>query len=86
MEAKIVILKSGDAGEALNKAILSKNNPLADIFYRVDSSGPVTGEGFGLTIVAKIIDRLNGKIWVESELGKGSRFYLALPQTKSLTD
>jgi thiamine transport system substrate-binding protein len=36
--AKITILKSGDAGEALNKAILSKNNPLADIFYGVDNT------------------------------------------------
>ncbi|MBF0572201.1 MAG: thiamine ABC transporter substrate-binding protein [Desulfamplus sp.] len=35
---KIVFLKSGDAGEALNKAILSKNNPLADIFYGVDNT------------------------------------------------
>ena len=31
-------LKSGDAGLALNKAILSKNNPLADVFYGVDNS------------------------------------------------
>lgn len=32
------ILKSGDAGAALNQAILSKNNPLADLFYGVDTS------------------------------------------------
>lgn len=38
VQAKLVIFKSGDAGEALNKAILSKNNPLADIFYGVDST------------------------------------------------
>ncbi len=38
LSAKLVILKSGDAGEALNKAILSKNNPLADIFYGVDNT------------------------------------------------
>ncbi len=38
VKAKMVILKSGDAGEALNKAILSKNNPLADIFYGVDNT------------------------------------------------
>lgn len=38
VHAKLVILKSGDAGEALNKAILSKNNPLADIFYGVDNT------------------------------------------------
>lgn len=36
--AKITFLKAGDAGEALNKAILSKNNPLADIFYGVDNT------------------------------------------------
>ncbi len=38
VRAKLVILKSGDAGEALNKAILSKNNPLADLFYGVDNT------------------------------------------------
>ena len=31
-------LKSGDAGEALNKAILAKGNPLADVFYGVDNT------------------------------------------------
>lgn len=36
--AKIRFLKSGDAGAALNQAILSKNNPLADVFYGVDNS------------------------------------------------
>ncbi|MCF6267568.1 MAG: thiamine ABC transporter substrate-binding protein [Desulfuromusa sp.] len=38
LQAKLVIYQSGDAGEALNKAILAKNNPLADIFYGVDST------------------------------------------------
>ena len=35
---QVQFLKSGDAGLALNKAILSKNNPLADVFYGVDNS------------------------------------------------
>ncbi len=35
---KVQFLKSGDAGLALNKAILSKNSPLADVFYGVDNS------------------------------------------------
>ncbi len=35
---KVNILKSGDAGAALNKAILSKNAPLADVFYGVDNT------------------------------------------------
>ena len=35
---KVAFLKSGDAGLALNKAILSKGNPLADVFYGVDNT------------------------------------------------
>jgi signal transduction histidine kinase len=38
------------------------------------------GSGMGLAICKKITDRLNGKIWVESEVGKGSRFYVLLPK------
>lgn len=36
--AKIQFLKSGDSGAALNQAILSKNNPLADLFFGVDNT------------------------------------------------
>jgi len=36
--AKLVFLKSGDAGAALNKAILAKAAPLADVFYGVDNT------------------------------------------------
>jgi thiamine transport system substrate-binding protein len=35
---RLIFLKSGDAGAALNKAILSKNSPLADVFYGVDNT------------------------------------------------
>jgi len=37
-KVNVVFLKSGDAGEAVNKAILTKNAPLADIFYGVDNT------------------------------------------------
>ena len=36
--AKVVVLKSGDAGSALNKAILSKSAPIADVLYGVDNT------------------------------------------------
>ena len=36
--ATLKILKSGDAGAALNQAILSKKNPLADVFFGVDNT------------------------------------------------
>ena len=47
-------------------------------FFRVDARIP-DGEGLGLTIVTRIVERLGGRVWVESELGKGSRFCVALP-------
>jgi signal transduction histidine kinase len=34
----------------------------------------------GLAIAKKIIDKLNGKIWVESDLGVGSTFYITIPK------
>lgn len=35
---KVVLLKAGDAGAALNQALLTKNNPMADVFYGVDNT------------------------------------------------
>jgi PAS domain S-box-containing protein len=39
-----------------------------------------SGEGLGLSIVQSILGRHEGRIWVESVPGRGSRFYVALPQ------
>jgi len=51
-------------------------------FYRVDNSTTRTvgGTGLGLFICRKIVELYNGRIWVESELGKGSTFYINLPR------
>lgn len=37
------------------------------------------GSGLGLAIVKSIVDRHHGRVWVESQLGKGSTFFIALP-------
>jgi PAS domain S-box-containing protein len=49
-----------------------------DVFYRVDSLSPQAGEGIGLSIVKRIVDKHRGKVWVDSEEGKGSTFYITL--------
>jgi PAS domain S-box-containing protein len=52
-------------------------------FYRIDEATPnISGLGIGLYLSHEIISRSSGKIWVESELGKGSTFYLSLPKSK----
>ncbi|MET3113587.1 two-component system sensor histidine kinase VicK [Pedobacter sp. CG_S7] len=50
-------------------------------FYRVENTPlkTVSGFGIGLYLSAEIIQRHNGNIWVESEVGKGSVFYFSLP-------
>lgn len=51
-------------------------------FYRVDNSATRTigGTGLGLFICKRIIDLYKGRIWVESDQGKGSTFYINLPR------
>lgn len=50
-----------------------------EIFHRLNP-GKAIGEGLGLTIIRRILQRHNGKITVKSELGKGSRFIINLPK------
>ena len=69
-----------DQGIGMSKHHLKK---IFDRYYRVEEHAiQFQGLGIGLFISYEIIQRHNGKLWAESEPGKGSTFYLTLPVNK----
>ncbi|HKP61272.1 MAG TPA: ATP-binding protein [Polyangiales bacterium] len=48
-------------------------------FFRSDTQGKFKGSGLGLAICQQVVEQHRGRIWVESRVGEGSRFYFTLP-------
>ncbi len=59
----------------------SDYNNIFDYFYKIEDKGRklYRGTGIGLAICKKLLNLMGGKIWVESEMKKGSVFYFTLP-------
>jgi light-regulated signal transduction histidine kinase (bacteriophytochrome) len=54
-----------------------------DLFKRLDNVKNIQGTGVGLAIVKRIIEKHRGKIWLESRLDHGTKFYIAIPEKQS---
>lgn len=70
-----------DTGPGISQEHLQR---IFERFYRVDSSREISrGTGLGLSIVKHIVSRHGGKIWAESEGGRGTTFFIELPMKLS---
>jgi len=55
-----------------------------ELFERLDSTDDSESTGAGLAICKRIVSELGGRIWVESEVGRGSTFYFSVPKRSSV--
>jgi signal transduction histidine kinase len=78
----MVLMEVGDTGRGIAP---DHHELIFREFAQVDSSASRAhhGTGLGLTIARRFVELHGGKIWVESELGCGSRFYFTLPVSRS---
>jgi two-component system phosphate regulon sensor histidine kinase PhoR len=73
-----IVFTVADTGIGIPQADQSR---IFERFYRVDAarSREAGGTGLGLAIAKHLIEAQGGRIWVESEIGKGSRFHFSVP-------
>ena len=70
----LIVHEIRDTGAGIPK---DKVERIFDEFYQVEA-GKYGGSGLGLTITKRLIEEHGGKIWAESQLGKGTTFYFTL--------
>jgi len=83
-----VVLTVSDLGREVQFAVKDQGLGIApedqphlfELLFRGKTAGKETGLGLGLAIVKRIVNAHDGRIWVESEEGKGATFFFTLPK------
>jgi PAS domain S-box-containing protein len=76
-ERKAVIIRVSDNGIGIP---MEHNQKIFNIFQRLHSEDDYPGTGIGLSTVKKSVELLGGSVWIESEVGRGSNFFIKLPK------
>lgn len=73
-----LIFTVADNGVGISKRAVKR---IFEPFYRLDNQNPGNdqGMGMGLAVVKELVEAHNGRVWVESTVGEGSVFFVALP-------
>ncbi|MDD5209293.1 MAG: PAS domain-containing sensor histidine kinase [Elusimicrobiales bacterium] len=77
IKGNTVVYSVADNGLGMKAADLPK---IWQLFFCGDVPGVKKGEGIGLPLVRRIVDRNSGRIWAESKEGEGSVFFVELPR------
>ena len=75
-EGNKIGFKVKDSGVGIAPADLSR---IFERFYKADRARSSGGTGLGLSIARHLVEAHGGRIWAESEVGKGSAFYFSIP-------
>jgi two-component system sensor kinase FixL len=89
-EAPVIEIRASDAGPFVEFTVRDNGPGIAPqyherifgIFQTLEARDKVEGTGIGLSVVQKIVEAKGGKVWVESEPGKGARFRFLWPRTE----
>jgi two-component system phosphate regulon sensor histidine kinase PhoR len=82
-ETDQVVFGVNDTGEGIAEDDLER---VFERFYKADRSRSRGGTGLGLSIARHIVETHKGRIWVESEIGKGSTFWFSIPKASSIAN
>ncbi len=75
-QEKEIILAISDTGAGIAEEDLQR---IFERFYKADRARSGGGTGLGLSIARHLVESHGGRIWAESEVGKGSTFFIAIP-------